>query len=158
MKKISETYKELGIAFTFPIEIKDANSNSTYYEYSDGHWRRSEYDADGNKTYYEYSGGYWGRSEYNENGDETYHEDSDGCWHRREYDHKGNQTYFENSFGRWRRSEYDSDGNHTYSETSDASKRGMPLSASCIQKLRARNSCNDNIIEVDGKKYKLTEL
>ena len=29
MKKISETYKELGIDFTFPIEIKDADGNST---------------------------------------------------------------------------------------------------------------------------------
>jgi hypothetical protein len=36
MKKLSETYKELGIAFTFPIEIKDANGNETYYEDSDG--------------------------------------------------------------------------------------------------------------------------
>jgi hypothetical protein len=36
MEKLSETYKELGIAFTFPIEIKDANGNETYYEDSDG--------------------------------------------------------------------------------------------------------------------------
>jgi len=36
MKKLSDTYKELGIAFTFPIEIRDANGNVTYYENSDG--------------------------------------------------------------------------------------------------------------------------
>ena len=36
MKKLSETYKELGIAFTFPIDIKDANGNRTYYEDSNG--------------------------------------------------------------------------------------------------------------------------
>ena len=36
MKKLSDTYKELGIAFTFPIEIKDANGNQTYYENSNG--------------------------------------------------------------------------------------------------------------------------
>ena len=36
MKKLSETYKELGIAFTFPIEIKDANGELTYYENSEG--------------------------------------------------------------------------------------------------------------------------
>ena len=57
MKKISETYKELGIAFTFPIQIVDANGNQTYYEVSDGYWSRSERDAIGNRTYYENSDG-----------------------------------------------------------------------------------------------------
>ena len=54
MKPLSETYKELGIAFSLPIlvvglfaisicnldreakEIKDAKGNQTYYEASDG--------------------------------------------------------------------------------------------------------------------------
>ncbi len=36
MRKLSETLKELGIAFIFPIEIKDANDNETYREDSDG--------------------------------------------------------------------------------------------------------------------------
>ena len=58
MKKVSDTYKELGIAFTFPIEIKDANGNVTYYEDSDGFWNKLEYDASGNVTYYEDSDGY----------------------------------------------------------------------------------------------------
>jgi len=53
MKKLSETYKELGIAFTFPIEIKDAHGNVTYLEYSDGFWCRWEHDSKGNVTYYE---------------------------------------------------------------------------------------------------------
>jgi hypothetical protein len=57
MKKLSETYKELGIAFTFPIEIKDAKGNETYHEDSDDYWHRCEYDAKGNMTYFEnYSG------------------------------------------------------------------------------------------------------
>ena len=87
MKKItplSETYKELGIAFTFPIKIKDENGNETYFENSDGYWVRCEYDETGNSTYYE---------------------TSDGC--------RG------------------------------GTKRG---------------SCAGKVIEVDGKKYKLTEL
>ena len=37
MKKLSETYKELGIAFTFPIEINDSNGNETYFEDSSGY-------------------------------------------------------------------------------------------------------------------------
>ncbi len=84
MKKVSETYKELGIAFTLPIKIKDENGNVAYFE-NNGYWYRSEYDANGNGTYFE---------------------DSNGT------------------------------------------KRGTPNSASCAGK----------IIEVDGKKYKLTEL
>ena len=57
MKKLSEIYKELGIAFTFPIEITDANGDETYYEDSDGYWRRRERDANGDETYYEDSDG-----------------------------------------------------------------------------------------------------
>ena len=106
MKKLSETYKELGIAFRFPIEIKDANGNETYFEDSSGYWQRLEYDT---------------------NGKETYFEDNDGDWCKREYDAKGNQTYYENSNG---------------------DKNGTPRS----------QSCDGKVIEVDGKKYKLTEL
>lgn len=84
MKKLSEVYKELGIAFTFPIEIKD------------------------------------------DNGKQTYRENNDGFWYRREYDKNGKQTYYENSDG-------------TKIETK-------------------RSSCDGKVVEVDGKKYKLTEL
>ncbi len=57
MKQLSEIYKKLGIAFTFPIEIKDANGIETYYENSDNYWIRSERDAIGNRTYFEDSKG-----------------------------------------------------------------------------------------------------
>ena len=126
MKKLSETYKELGIAFDFPIEIKDADGNSTYYERIDGYWRRSEYDEKGNETYFENMSGHWSRYEYDENGKATYYEDSDGYWRRCEYDEDGNRTYYEDSYGY---------------------KGGTK-----------RNSCDGKVIEVDGKKYKLTEL
>jgi hypothetical protein len=106
MKKVSDTYKELGIAFTFPIEIEDADCNPTYYETIEGYWSKREYDANGNRTYYE------------------------------------------NSIGYWSKCEYDADGNETYYENSDGYKEGTPWSQSCAGK----------VIEVDGKKYKLTEL
>jgi hypothetical protein len=106
MKKLSDTLKELGIKFTFPIEIEDANGNVTYYEDSNG-WRR--------------------KCEFDGNGRQTYFEDSNKFWSKREYDTNGNQTYFEDNFGY---------------------KRGTPRS----------QSCNGKVIEVDGKKYKLTEL
>ena len=99
MKKLSETYKELGIAFTFPIEITNEKGNSTYYENSYGFWWRREHDKDGNETYSETSCGDWRRREYDKDGNETYREDSDGSWERREYDEDGNQTYYEDSDG-----------------------------------------------------------
>jgi len=37
MKKLSDIYKELGIGFTFPIEITNANGNETYFEDSAGY-------------------------------------------------------------------------------------------------------------------------
>ena len=63
-------------------------------------------------------------------------------------DAKGNQTYYEDSEGDWYKREYDSNGNETYFEDSNGYKDGTPRSQSCAGK----------IVEVDGKKYKLTEL
>ena len=61
MKKLSEIYKELGIAFSFPIKINDANGNETYYEDSSDFWYRCERDANGKVTYCEDSTGVgWG--------------------------------------------------------------------------------------------------
>ena len=126
MKKLSETYRELGIAFTFPIKIKDEKGKKTYYETSDGYWSRLEYDKNGKQTYYENGDGYWYRYEYDENGNRTYYEDSDGFWHRCEYGKNGKQTYYENSDG--------------------------------IKKGTKRGSCDGKVIEVGGKKYKLTAV
>ena len=127
MKKLSDIYKELGIDFTFPIVIKDANGWDTYYENGTGDLGKYEYDANGNQTYSENSTGFWSKREYDTNGNRTYYENSKGYWWRREYDSKGNETYFENVNGE---------------------KRGTPPSQPCAGK----------VIEVDGKKYKLTEL
>ena len=76
MKPLSETYKEQGIAFTFPIEIRDAKGNQTYFEGSKGFLYKREHDFKGNVTY---------------------HEDSDGLWYEREYDANGNVTFSEDS-------------------------------------------------------------
>jgi YD repeat-containing protein len=78
MKKLSETLIELGIAFSFPIEIKDPKGNETYYEDSSGYWYKYEYDANGNQTNHENSNDYWTWREYDANGNVTYFEDSEG--------------------------------------------------------------------------------
>ena len=78
MKPLSETLTELGIAFSFPIEIKDAKGNVTYFEGSNSVWHRYEYDAKGYETYFENSAGCCQRWEYDDNGYITYYEDSAG--------------------------------------------------------------------------------
>ena len=78
MKPLSETFKELGIAFKFPIEIRDADGNETYREDSDGYCYKYEWDAKGNATYYENSNDYCRKWERDAKGNETYYEDSDG--------------------------------------------------------------------------------
>jgi hypothetical protein len=57
MKKISDTLKELGVIFSFPIKIMDANGNVTYFEDSDDFWYKSEYDTYDKETYSEDSEG-----------------------------------------------------------------------------------------------------
>jgi hypothetical protein len=84
MKPLSETYKELGIAFSFPIEINDDNGNETYFETArlvgnaDGYWERCERDAKGRETYFENSTGYWYKYERDAKGNGTYYENSEG--------------------------------------------------------------------------------
>ena len=77
MKLLSETLTELGIAFSFPIVIEDANGRVTYNE-DEIFSERWERDANGNITYYENSNGYWSRSERDAIGNRTYFENSDG--------------------------------------------------------------------------------
>ena len=79
MKPLSETYKELGIAFSFPIVVKDANGKRSYYEGSEADWYKYEYDAEGNWTYFEDSNGYWQKRERDANGNWTYYETSTGA-------------------------------------------------------------------------------
>ena len=78
MKKLSETYKEIGIAFSFPIRINDDNGNLTYFEDLNGYWCKKEFDKSSNCTYRDNSAPCWDKWEYDENGNETYYEDSNG--------------------------------------------------------------------------------
>ena len=106
------------------------------------------YDSNGNKIYYEGSDGYWSKREYDSNGNQIYHESSDEYWKKIEYDSNGNQIYHESSDGYWSKREYDSNGNQIYRESSNGT----------IIDNRPKESCNGKVVEIDGKKYKLTEL
>ena len=78
MKPLSETYKELGIAFVFPIEIRDAKGKVTYNEDNEGICCRWERDSSGNETYYEDSEDHWYKCEYSADGKLDYYENSEG--------------------------------------------------------------------------------
>lgn len=78
MKPLSKTYKELGVEFVFPIEIRDTKGKKTYFENRNSYWCKREYDANGNETYFKDSNGYWHKKEYDADGNKTYYEDRSG--------------------------------------------------------------------------------
>ena len=99
MQPLSETLTELGIAFSFPIEIKNTKGDGTYYEDSSGYWEKCEWDNNGRVIDYEDSDGYWERYERDVKGRPTYHEDSNGFWQKWERNADGEVLYYEDSTG-----------------------------------------------------------
>ena len=85
---------------------------------------------------------------YNNNGNRIYIEWSDGTWCKREYDSNGNEIYYESSEGYWFKYGYDNNGNRIYYENSDGK----------IIDNRPKKSCDGKVVEIDGKKYKLSEV
>lgn len=81
------------------------------------------------------------------NGNQIYWEDHDGYWCKSEFDSNGNKIYFENFDGYWSKWEYDSNGNCIYYENYNG----------LIEDNRPKG-CEGKVVEIDGKKYKLTEL
>jgi hypothetical protein len=59
----------------------------------------------------------------------------------------GNKIYYEDSDGYWYKKEYDSNGNKIYYEDSNGK----------IIDNRPKG-CEGKVVEIDGKKYKLTEV
>ncbi len=84
----------------------------------------------------------------NKNGNKIYYEYSNGYWYKNEYDSNGNDIYYENSDGYWSKREYDSNGNEIYYENSDGE----------VVDNRPKPNCNGKVVEIEGKRYKLTEL
>ena len=81
------------------------------------------------------------------NGNEIYFEDSNGWWSKSEFDSNGNPIYCEDSSRYWYKSEYDSNENLIYYENS----RGEIMD-------KRPKGCEGKVVEIDGKKYKLTEV
>ena len=104
-------------------------------------------DNNGKVIYSEDSNGVWYKSEYDSNGNQIYFENSNGYWYKRELDSNGNVIYSEDSNGVWFKIEFDSNGNKIYLENSNGE----------IIDNRPKG-CEGKVVEIDGKKYKLTEL
>ena len=85
---------------------------------------------------------------YDSNGNLIYYEISDGYWSKYEYDDNGNEIYYEISDGYWYKRECNSNGNQIYFEDSNG----------IIRDNRLKTSCEDKVVEIDGKTYKLVEL
>lgn len=85
---------------------------------------------------------------YDSNGKLIYYEKSNGYWVKREFNSNGNEIYFERSNGFWYKREFDSNGNEIYYENSNGT----------IIDNRPKPSCKGKVVEIDGKKYKLTEI
>jgi hypothetical protein len=79
-------------------------------------------------------------------GNEIYFENSNGFWYKWEYDSDGNKIYYENSNGGWVKREYDSNGKEIYYENSNGTI------------IDNRPTCNNKVVEIDGKKYKLVQI
>jgi hypothetical protein len=64
------------------------------------------------------------------------------------YNSNGNLIYYEYSDGYWFKQEFDSNNNCIYLESSNGTIIGK----------RPKSSCNGKVVEIEGKKYKLTEI
>ena len=112
----------------FPFEVKDVDGNLIYCETSDGHWFKSNFDNNGNVIYRENSNNTWVKNNFDDNGRRTYCEYSHGYWCKWEYDNQGDVTYYESS------------------------TNGV------IQDNRPKPTCEGKVVDIGGKKYKLTEI
>ena len=105
-------------------------------------------DKNGNEIYFENSTGYWWKHEFDANGNRLSYENSNGYWCKYEYDSNGKEIYFENSNGGWYKYEYDSNGKEIYFENSNG----------VIRNNKPKPTCEGKVVEIEGKKYKLTSL
>ena len=83
------------------------------------------------------------------NGNVIYSENFNGTWSRCEYipNSLGEETYSEDSNGFWYKRKFDSNGEEIYYENSNG----------YVEDNRPKG-CEGKVVEIDGKKYKLTEL
>jgi hypothetical protein len=85
---------------------------------------------------------------YDSNGNIIYYESSNEFWYKKEFDSNGNNIYFENSDRYWYKRDFDDNGNEIYYEDSYGT----------IIDNRPKKSCEGKVVEIDGKKYKLSEV
>ena len=120
--------QELGVT-DFPFEITDKRGNTIYMEDKNGYWARWEHDSEGREIYFEDSDSFWRKSKRDDNVNRTYYKCSDGFWQAWETDEAGEVIYSEDSNGQ------------IIDNRPKPAPKAEPMT-----------------IEIDGKKYKLTEI
>tara|TARA_R110002012_G_scaffold224504_1_gene396500 strand:+ start:48 stop:443 length:396 start_codon:yes stop_codon:yes gene_type:complete len=116
----------------FPFKIKDKNGNGIYLENTNNNWTRWEYGECGNILFSENSDGVSCEYSY----------ESDGTECRRVYRYR-------EPYAHWVKYEYNKEGDVIYREDC---KNGVVFDK------RPKPTHEGNVVEIDGKKYKLTEL
>jgi hypothetical protein len=84
-------------------------------------------------------------------GNTIYLEDKNGYWERREIDSEGREVYYEDSNAYFSKNVYDEQGNEIYSQNPFGRIYKQPAP-------QPQPQAEPMTIEIDGKKYKLTEI
>jgi len=77
-----------------------------------------------------------------------YREFKRGSWAKYKFDSEGREVYYQSSSSFWVKREYDDNGSEIYFETSNG----------LIKDNRPKPKAEPMTIEIDGKKYKLTQI
>jgi hypothetical protein len=133
------TYK-LSIHENGTLSAYNENDYLVYYKNSNGVETWREYDEHDNCIHAKDSDGFEIWKEYDDNGNCIHSKNSEGLEAWREYDSNGNQIYYKDFYGYeyW----YNSKGKNITKEEFD----------------RIYAPCAGKVIEVEGKKYRLTAL
>ena len=107
------------------------------------------YDNNGNVVYSEYPTGYWCKKNFDKNYNEIYFENSLGFWYKKIYDLNNNNIHYKDSKNFWWVKGFDDNNNLIYHEDSIDG---------IVFDVRPKQSCDNKIVEIDGRKYRLQEI
>ena len=153
----------------------DSNGKVIYYERSEGYWNKREYGSNGKEIYHERSDGCWNKREYDSNGKVIYYENSEGFIE----DNRPKKTRHKLENGIvlevGKKYGYINVAFHKedYVTIVSLGEEGFKAQVSWLDdsqdhieynydnywiEYMGKPSCEGRVVEIDGKKYKLTEI
>ena len=129
----------------------------------DNNGNQSTYDANGNLIHYKDTNGYGFWYAFDVNGNQIHYKNSTGYESWRDYDANGNEIHYKNSTGNESWADYDANGNLIHCKTSNGYEfwydaNGNKITKEEFDRIHNPLTCEDKIIEIDGKQYKLTAI